>query len=227
MAEKDTIVADIEGTRRNFIVRAMQSIVGLSAFTILESVSALAQSKGIGQKKSSISSIQTTSPYFGEIQITTANFAPRGWAMCNGQLLPISTNQELFSLLGTTYGGDGRTTFALPDLRGKMPVGISDIDPSFSIGVKGGEESHTLTLPELPLHTHYVNASPGTGSLSSPANAYPAINAQGIRQYSSTQNALMNAAAVNPTGSGQPHNNMPPYLVLNYIIALIGVYPTR
>ncbi len=217
----------VEGGRRNFVVRALQAIAGFGIFSVLGSFSAISQTKRIVQKKSSISSVQSTSPFLGEIQLTGINFAPVGWAMCNGQLLSISQNTALFALLGTQFGGDGISTFALPNLQGRIPVGISGLSAFYTIGATGGEEMHTLTASEMPLHTHSINASPVNGTSASPINGFPAVNAQGIRQFSASEDTLMTSAAVNSAGGGQPHNNMPPYLVLNYIIALSGIFPTR
>lgn len=161
-------------------------------------------------------------PFIGQIIMFGGNFAPRGWAKCDGQLLPISTNTALFSILGTTYGGDGRTTFALPDLRGKAPMhaghgpGLSDR----RLGSKGGSESNTLNITQLPSHSHSVSLTKAQEGLASSAqNAVEAGNA-------ASNSANIEFVSEN-TGGNQPVNNMQPYLAINYIIALIGIFPSR
>jgi microcystin-dependent protein len=162
-------------------------------------------------------------PFLSEIKIISWNFAPKGWAFCNGQLMPINQNQALFSLLGTTYGGDGRTTFGLPDLRGKIPIHFGS---GFDLGQKGGEENHTLTLQELPTHIHVLNVNNGTGNSTNPPNA---VLAKAPANFYGAPNNLagMNPGSVTNTGGSQPHNNMQPYLTLNFIIALQGIFPSR
>jgi len=163
-------------------------------------------------------------PYLGQIMLVSFSFPPKGWAECNGQLLPINQNQALFSLLGTTYGGDGRVTFALPDLRGRVPVHAAT---AITLGSKGGEEVHTLTIAEIPLHTHAVRADSGVGITPSPVNAYLAREAGGGASYASTPNATAAPAITSGTGGNQPHENRMPYLGLRFIIALTGVFPSR
>ena len=173
-------------------------------------------------------------PFVAEIRIFAGNFAPTGWAFCNGQLMPIGQNTALFSLLGTTYGGDGRTTFALPNLQGMAPLQAGQ-GPGLSLydlGQSGGESAVTLTDAEMPSHRHTINALDSGGDQSNPANtiwAKAATGRQGVNIY--TQN-LNNPAGLNPlaftaAGGSQPHNNMPPYLALTFIIALQGIYPPR
>lgn len=164
----------------------------------------------------------STEPFLGDICIVAFNFPPKGWAMCNGQLLPINQNQALFSLLGTTYGGDGRQTFALPNLVGRTFLHAGG---GFTLGQSGGETSHTLTINELPTHTHVVSANSAPGTLATPLNNVPAQGAKAA--YGSTPDQLMNPSAVNTVGGSQPHENMPPYLVLNFIIALQGIFPSQ
>jgi microcystin-dependent protein len=161
-------------------------------------------------------------PFLAEIRIFSFNFAPRGWAQCNGQLLPIAQNQAVFSLLGTTYGGDGRVTFALPDLRGSIPIHVGS---QFILGEKAGEASHTLIQSELPMHLHGALSSPGTGNLATPGNNDWAPTTQ--NSYSATSNTSMNPQALTAVGGSQPHANMPPYLVLNFCIALQGIFPSQ
>ncbi|GAB4308498.1 MAG: tail fiber protein [Phototrophicales bacterium] len=159
-------------------------------------------------------------PFLAEIRIIGFNFAPRGWAFCDGQILPISQNQSLYSLLGTTYGGDGRTNFALPDLRGRVPV---HPDNQIQLGQHGGEETHTLSVTELPEHNHQFIASNSTGSATVPANNLLAISSDLPYQPPNTPVTMANM--VQNTGGGQSHNNMQPYLVLNFCIALQGLFP--
>ncbi len=163
-------------------------------------------------------------PFLGETRWISWNYAPRGWAFCNGQLLPINQNQPLFSLLGTMYGGDGRTTFALPDMRGRAPIHVGG---AFTQGQNGGEEAHTLTNPEMAWHLHGVTASGGNGSAADPAGNFLANRQSKIYAPPETVLQAMNPGAVSAAGGGQPHQNMAPYLVLNCIIALVGIFPSR
>lgn len=171
--------------------------------------------------------------FVAEIRIFAGNFAPTGWALCDGQLMPISQNTALFSLLGTTYGGDGKSTFALPNLQGMAPLQAGQ-GPGLSLrdlGEQGGEQTVTLLQSEMPAHTHAVRAvGDGQGDVNSPINALwdtAAFQRATLNMYNSTANATMNPAAFAPAGGGLPHNNMPPYLVLNFIIALQGIFPPR
>ncbi len=161
-------------------------------------------------------------PFLGEIRTTSFSFAPRGWALCNGQLLPINSNQALFSLLGTMYGGDGRVTFALPDLRGRTPVHANAGLPQ---GTVGGEEGHALSQAEIPAHTHQAQASSQRASLDDPTDAV--LAATTTNGYAGSPNGAMHPSAITTAGSSQPHQNMQPYLVLNHIIALQGIFPSR
>jgi microcystin-dependent protein len=157
------------------------------------------------------------------------NFAPRGWAFCDGRILSISTNSALFSILGTTYGGNGTTTFALPDLRGRAPIHAGQ-GPGLSnrtLGEMGGTESVALTQNQMPTHSHQANAFSGEGTSTSPQNNVWAGSAQRDSIYTNNPNTTMSPSAVSPAGGGQPHGNMPPYGVVNYIIALEGVFPPR
>ncbi|MFD0960266.1 phage tail protein [Paenibacillus chungangensis] len=172
-------------------------------------------------------------PHLGEIRMVSFNFAPQGWALCDGQLLPINQNQALFSLLGPTYGGDGRTTFALPDLRGRSPlhVGYLNYGGHYAWGQKSGSETHTLTGAELPSHTHALRASGEAASLRSPSGAI--YGATTVSNYHSWGNGAggvdraMSGSAVASVGGGQAHENRQPYLVINFIIALQGIFPTH
>ena len=172
-------------------------------------------------------------PFIGEIRMFAGNFAPIGWALCNGQLLSISQNTALFSLLGTYYGGDGRTTFGLPNLQGAAPLmagqgpGLSDR----SLGEVGGEAAVTLTTAEMPLHPHSASATASPGNAPDPAGAVwgVAAVARGTAMYTGSPGTSpqMSPQALGIAGSSQPHNNMPPYLALTFIICLQGVFPPR
>jgi microcystin-dependent protein len=161
-----------------------------------------------------------SAPYLSEIRVFSFNFAPKGWAMCNGQLMPINQNQALFALLGTTYGGDGRQTFALPNLQGSAPM---HTDNGHALGEKAGEVNHTLTLAELPTHTHLVTGSAANGSTAGPGVPAAANNVYG------PPGSLVGLAPVSLTAAGgsQPHVNTMPLLVLNFCIALTGIFPSR
>lgn len=167
-------------------------------------------------------------PFLGEIRMFAGNFAPRGWALCNGQLLPINQNQALFSLLGTMYGGDGKTTFALPNLQGRVPIHMGqglNLTPRFQ-GEAGGEEEVILTISEIPQHNHQAIASNGEATELSPAGNVWATKSR-TTLYNKTGNVAMSNSAIGMAGGNQPHNNMPPYLTINFIIALQGIYPSR
>jgi microcystin-dependent protein len=161
-------------------------------------------------------------PYLGEIKVISFNFPPKGWAFCNGQLLPINQNQALFSILGTTYGGNGQTNFALPNLQGRSP---NYTGQGFNLGQLGGEVTHTLNNSEMPQHVHPVSAVASTGTQVSPINNVWAAATSGAYAAAGTTAMLPQALAL--AGGSQPHENMPPYLVLNFIIALQGIFPSR
>ncbi len=165
--------------------------------------------------------------FIGEIRMFAGNFPPRGWAFCNGQLLPISQNTALFSLLGTQYGGNGQSTFGLPDLQGRVPVGQQQ-GPGLSdrtMGEQFGSETVTLTAAQMPLHGHAEQAS--TNPASTAAGPSGALAKASVSLYGEVPNVDRAAAAVTPAGGNQPHNNMAPYLALNFIIALQGIFPSR
>lgn len=172
-------------------------------------------------------------PYIGQIQPYGFNFAPRGWALCEGQILPISQNTALFSLLGTMYGGDGRTTFALPDLRGRVPIhfGQGPGLPNYTIGQKGGTPQVTLNVTQIPSHNHpgVLNGTTTGADATNPTGAALAGAREDTYKGGVTPNVAMAAGsvAVQNAGGGLPHDNMQPYLVVNWCIALQGVYPPR
>lgn len=177
-------------------------------------------------------------PFIGQIIMVGFNFEPKGWAFCNGQLLSIAQNQALFALLGTTYGGDGRTTFALPDLRGRCAIGMGQ-GPGLSRreqGERAGAEHVTLLPQQLPAHTHALSAYNAAGTVSDPSGAVIANNQVTIERgntvpasafVQSAPNTVMHPQAIQPAGGSQPHENMQPYMAMNYIIALQGIFPPR
>lgn len=170
-------------------------------------------------------------PFVGQIQAFGFNFAPRGWAFCDGQMMSISQNTALFSLLGTVYGGDGRTTFGLPDLRGRVSLhqGTGPGLSHYNIGQRGGVESVTLTQAQMPAHNHAVQCVSSNGNVASPVGALPAAEvAAGADIWSNAAaNGQMAATMIASAGGSQPHSNIQPYLVLNWCIALQGLYPSR
>lgn len=164
--------------------------------------------------------------YIAEIRLFAGNFAPQYWAFCQGQILQITQNSALYSLLGITYGGNGSTTFALPDLRGRVAVGPSS---TYALGHMGGAENTTLTQGQMPMHTHVLGCNNGSADQSAPVGTVLATEAgQGIQIYTNgAVNAAMNPASIQAAGASQPFSNMQPFLAMNYIICLYGIYPTR
>lgn len=161
-------------------------------------------------------------PFLSEIRIMSFVFAPRGWALCNGQLLPINQNQGLFSLLGTTFGGDGRVNFALPDLRSRTPIHVGS---GHTLGERGGEQAHTLNISEIPTHTHVMNGSTSNATSNNPTNNVYSRSA--IQIYNQpTSLVAMNPGAVSNVGGSQAHLNMQPFLTLSFCIALQGIFPS-
>lgn len=162
-----------------------------------------------------------SSPYLAEIRIFSFNFAPKGWAFCNGQVLPINQNEALFALLGTTYGGDGIVNFALPNLQTKVPMHQGE---GFIIGQTGGEAAHTLNIEEIPAHTHIVTASSAPADKSVTSGT---VWAAAPGAYASTPGTPMSTAEISNVGNNQSHNNLQPYLTLNFSIALQGIFPSQ
>jgi microcystin-dependent protein len=162
-------------------------------------------------------------PFLSEIRIASFNFAPKGWALCNGQLLPINQNQALFALLGTTYGGNGQTNFALPDVRGRTPIHEGD---GHTLGERGGEEAHTLSIAETPTHVHTATGTNTNGTAIIPTGNLLAGSPSQL--YTTPQNlSALNAATLADVGGSQPHQNMQPFLVLTFLIALQGIFPSQ
>ena len=165
-------------------------------------------------------------PFLSEIRIMSFEFAPKGWALANGQLLPINQNQALFSLLGTTFGGDGRVNFALPDLRGRTPIHVGS---GHTLGERGGEQAHTLSIAELPTHTHVANGTNNNATQAGPTpnNSTLGYARAGNQMYGAAQNLVaMNPGMVSNVGGSQAHLNMQPFLTLSFCIALQGIFPS-
>jgi len=164
-----------------------------------------------------------STPYLGQIQSFGFAFPPKGWTPCNGQLMPINQNQALFALLGTTYGGNGINTFALPNLQGRFALSVGS---GFNLGAVDGETNHTLLTSELAGHAHPMAACSATATVGTPVGNFPAPAANGASLFGATANTTLGTGS-NPTGGGQPHTNLPPYLVINFCIALSGIFPSR
>jgi microcystin-dependent protein len=163
-------------------------------------------------------------PYVGEIRMFAGNFAPAGWAFCDGSLVPISENDTLFQLIGTTYGGDGQNTFALPDLRGRLPIHQGN---GFLIGQPGGVEEVTLTVPQIPSHSHPYVASQNIAPVQPPGNSVVAQSTLAKMYIQDVADQAMAQTSIQPTGGSQPHTNFQPYLCVNFIISLFGIFPTQ
>lgn len=215
-------------SRKNFI----KGLAGVLTFGWLFSGNEQAEANDLKHEATELNSntnAMVFEPLLGSIMLFAGNFPPRGWAFCDGQLLPISQNSALFSIIGTIYGGNGQTTFALPDLRGTVPVG-----PRQGVGLtnrplgsKFGNETTTLSVSNLPAHSHSLSASSAPGNSNSPVGNVPAINRDGILHYGAEPNTSMSNASIANTGGSQPADNMQPSLAMNYCIAIQGVYPPR
>jgi microcystin-dependent protein len=167
-------------------------------------------------------------PYVGEIRMVGFNFPPRGWMQCNGQLLPISEYETLFNLIGTTYGGDGQSTFALPDLRSRIPlhVGTAADGNTYTLGESGGVEQVTLTTSQIPAHSHLPQASTSNQGPTGPSGNVWAASPVYTEYFATPDGTAMAAGAIASAGGGQPHDNMVPFLVINFVISLFGVFPS-
>lgn len=168
-------------------------------------------------------------PYVGEIRMFAGNFAPAGWMFCDGQLLPISENETLFQLIGTTYGGDGQSTFALPNLQSRVPVhmGNGPDGVTYQLAEASGVETVTLSTQQIPVHTHALMVSTASAADSAPAGAVPGNSASVDLYIEGSATVAMNAQAVTPVGGSQPHENCQPFLCVNYIISLFGIFPSQ
>ena len=162
-------------------------------------------------------------PFLSEMRVFSFGFPPKGWATCDGQLLPINQNQALFSLLGTTYGGNGQTNFGLPELRGRVPMHVGR---GLTLGQRGGEEAHTLSSNEMPIHTHQASASANGPTVTPPTGNFWASNT-GFAPYGKAADTAMSSQAIGNAGGSQPHENRSPYLTLNCCIALQGIFPSQ
>ncbi|WP_322417153.1 phage tail protein [Mesorhizobium huakuii] len=164
-------------------------------------------------------------PFLSEIRIMSFVFPPKGWALCDGQLLPINQNQGLFSLLGTTFGGDGRVNFGLPDYRGRIPIHVGS---GHTLGERGGEQAHTLSISELPQHVHVANAVNTTPTSGAPNSSRMLSQSQGANLFAAASNLqAMAGGTIAPVGGSQPHQNMQPFLTLSFCIALQGIFPSQ
>ena len=195
--------------RRNFLARALAAVAGVWA-----------GGKGVPRAEAGFND----APYYGEIRMFAGNFAPLGWAFCDGQLLSIDDNSALYSLLGTYYGGDGQTTFALPDLRSRAPVHVG---PATSLGQPGGQEYVSLSQAEMPAHSHALYGTTNLAEINDPMGRVPARNPLGWPHYNSGIDAAFAPDALTPAGFSIQHNNMMPSLTVSFIICIDGVYPQR
>ena len=167
-------------------------------------------------------------PYVGEIRMFAGNFAPAGWMLCQGQTLPISENETLFNLIGTTYGGDGQETFQLPDLQSRVPIhmGTSKGGTTYQLAEMAGTEQETLTVQQIPIHNHALTCSTAPGAVNSPANQVIAASPSILLFIQDTPDSTLNTNSVTPQGGSQPHENVQPFLCINFIISLFGVFPS-
>ncbi len=215
--------------RRGFLRRSVGILASMAFTSSFLRERVFAQAGETAKPVNKPQSIEESEPYLGQIAIMAFGFAPKGWLKCDGSLLSIQQNNALFALLGTTYGGNGTTTFALPDFRGRVPVGYGSniLGRTVDLGESGGETTHTLALGEMPVHAHTLAVNAGPGNSSNPAGAYPAASPEGTKQFSSTPTTFAPDQSIGATGSSTPHNNMQPYLALTVIIATQGIFPSR
>lgn len=222
--------------RRNFMMKSIGSIfaLGLAAnpgnlFADVKSKTGFIYVKRNGEIIKDYIPSGGSQPFIGNIMMAGFNYAPSGWLLCNGQIIPILDNEALFQLIGTTFGGNGETNFALPDLRSRVPVhqgqgpGLS----SYFMGQSGGTEAVTLTTNQIPAHNHSINASTTSGSFLSPSNNYVSQNADGIDSYSSSTTGILNTSSMGMSGGNQPHSNIQPCLAINFSIAMFGIFPLQ
>jgi len=209
-------------SRRGFLGGISKWLAGTAVLGLLANVFTAKELKGNGPPV-----MTAADPFIGGMSMIGFNFAPRSWAFCDGQLLAISSNSALFSLLGTNYGGDGRTTFGLPDLRGRVAIhpGNGPGLTNRSWGQRSGTENETLSSTQIPSHSHTVAVNSGVGNSDSPTRNYLAANSEGINHYSNSSDEV--SADIGNTGGGSSHNNMPPFLGIYHVIALFGIYPSR
>jgi len=213
-------------SRRGFLLDLPKWIGGTALLAAAANIFTSKEIKAASNPKSPLAGAE---PFIGSIDMVGFNFAPRFWATCDGQIMSIAQNTALFSLLGTTYGGNGQTTFGLPDLRGRVPLhqgqgpGLS----AYTMGESSGEANHTLISSEMPAHNHSLSVNTNGGTSDNPVGNFMASNSEGIKQYSNSAGSTANSSSVGNTGGSQPHNNMPPYLCVNFVIALSGIFPSR
>lgn len=227
---------DTQSGRRNFMRNSVGTIFSLgllagagNAFAGIKSKTGYIYVKPNGEIINDYMPQDASQPLIGSIMMAGFNFAPINWLLCNGQLVSISENEVLFELIGTTYGGDGVTTFGLPDLRGRIPVhqgqgpGLSN----YVLGQSGGAENVTLTVNQIPSHNHALLASTTSGSAASPSGDYIGLNADGIASYGTSSNGNLNTGSIQSQGGSQSHENMQPFLTVNFSIAMYGIFPVQ
>lgn len=208
-------------SRKKFI----QSLLGLAGLSLISKESFSSE-----ETPKPSAAAMLADPFIGTVALFAFDYPPRGWLFCHGQILPITGSgyEALFSVLGTRYGGDGKTNFALPDLRGRMPVGVGQgAGNNFVLGQTGGTATNTISVAQLPSHSHSLNVSANPGTSFVAAGNFPANNRDGILHYGTTANQTMASQAISATGGGQALNNMPPSVGLNYCIAVSGIFPPR
>lgn len=224
-----------EENRRNFIRKSVAALFGATILTSASDIFSMESKTGYiyvkqnGEVINNYNPQGDAQPYLGSIVAFGCNFAPNGWYMCNGQILPITGNTALFSLLGTYYGGNGSSTFALPDLRGRVAMS-SGQGPGlayYDMGQSDGYEGISLLPTQMPAHIHTLAGSSGIGTSPNPSNTFLAENAEGINAYAASGNVVLNNAAIGVAGSSLPHNNIQPVLALNFCIARAGIFPAR